>query len=369
MIIKYPEIYYSDGIRKIIHSCPDIPKAPKEPIQPVSPINPAEFRDPGNNSFGIIFMLLSIIALIYIIYGFDGDNKVTMILCCIGLLLLSWFFIKIEEADKELHQKNVKKFEEAQRLYPEKLLQYQEELKRYQQEKQSYEILVARLASPDYVLSFRQQLLTDWLSGRDLPEILDCEEDDIIKKGVSEDYFFNLLLKTGLNVYHNKKIPIGGKYYYPDILVINDGLIIDIEIDEPYSGNDGTPIHYLSENFGLYSSSDEKRNAYFCKNGFEIIRFAEEQIFLHTNDCIGLIFQFISSISNSIEPCIPEKLIIDKWTKDVAHKWAYQRFRNTYVPYELQKNISNEGEHCYVELRAMYSSQNLKEEYIDDLPF
>ena len=63
------------------------------------------------------------------------------------------------------------------------------------------------------------------------------------------------------------------------------------------------------------------------------------------------------------------QLLIDKWTKDIAHKWAYQRFRNTYVPYELQNSISKEGEHQYEELRAEYSSQELSQEYYDSLPF
>lgn len=368
MIIKYPEIYCSNEICEILHSCPDIPEAPQAPIEPKSPINPGEYRGNGQG-INIIMMIISIIGIIYCLKSDIIDDKVTMIFCGIGLFFLSWIGITIQNSEKEAHQNKVDKYEEETRLYPQKLRQYQKDLEVYEQNLQEYNKLIARLESPDNVLSFRQQLFRKWESSREFPVILDCEEDETIKKGVSEDYFFNLLQINGLNVYQNKKTPIGGKYYYPDILVIHGSIIIDIEIDEPYSGNDGTPIHYLCENYGIYSSSDENRNNFFCRNGFEIIRFAEEQIFLHTNDCISLIFQFISSISNSVEPCIPEELLIDKWTKDIAHKWAYQRFRNTYVPYELQKSISKEGEHQYEELRAEYSSQELSQEYYDSLPF
>ena len=87
MIIKYPEIYYSNEICEILHSCPDIPEAPQAPIEPKSPINPGEYRGNGQG-INIIMMIISIIGIIYCFRSYDGDNMVTMILCCIGLVFL-----------------------------------------------------------------------------------------------------------------------------------------------------------------------------------------------------------------------------------------------------------------------------------------
>ena len=183
MIIKYPEIYYSNEICEILHSCPDIPEAPQAPIEPKSPINPGEYSGNGQG-INIIMMIISIIGIIYCFRSYDGDNMVTMILCCIGLFFLSWVMIKLEEASKESHQNKVDKYEEETRLYPKKLHQYQKDLEVYEQNLQEYNKLIARLESPDNVLSFRQQLFRKWESSREFPVILDCEEDEKIKKGV-----------------------------------------------------------------------------------------------------------------------------------------------------------------------------------------
>ncbi len=64
MIIKYPEIYYSNEICEILHSCPDIPEAPQAPIEPKSPINPGEYSGNGQG-INIIMMIISIIGIIY----------------------------------------------------------------------------------------------------------------------------------------------------------------------------------------------------------------------------------------------------------------------------------------------------------------
>lgn len=67
--------------------------------------------------------------------------------------------------------------------------------------------------------------------------------------------------------------------------------------------------------------------------GWEVIRFSEEQIFLYTQECIQVIENFINAIKEGKGQFeIPPSMVIPKWTKEQAFKLAYQRYRNTYVP-------------------------------------
>ena len=154
-------------------------------------------------------------------------------------------------------------------------------------------------------------------------------------------------------VYADACIPVGEKYYYPDILLVVGSLYIDIEIDEPYAGNDGTPIHYYTSNYGLSISVDHERNDYFTECGFEVIRFSEEQVFLHSDDCIDFIKKFVKNImsTNGDLTCNPN-FVLTKWTKVQASRLAYQRFRNTYVPSHLQSSINRENQRSYYEIRS-----------------
>lgn len=108
-------------------------------------------------------------------------------------------------------------------------------------------------------------------------------------------------------VYNNASIPAGGSYFYPDFLICEKGLFIDVEIDEPYVGNDGTPIHYVDNQYGFCTSVDKERNDYITSQGFEIIRFSEEQIFLHPQECIIVIKDYISSILSGCQPNVKQK--------------------------------------------------------------
>mgnify|MGYP000030785806 FL=1 len=58
-------------------------------------------------------------------------------------------------------------------------------------------------------------------------------ENEDVKKGVSEEYFYNLLCDVFSNIYNNARVPVGNSFYYPDLLICEKGLIIDVEIDEP----------------------------------------------------------------------------------------------------------------------------------------
>lgn len=193
--------------------------------------------------------------------------------------------------------------------------------------------------------------MSAWISDRVIPDFENAENADI-KRGVSEGFFYDLLGNEFLEVYNDASVPAWNSFYYPDLLICEKGLYIDVEIDEPYAGNDGTPIHYVDTKYGICTSVDEERNDYFTSQGFEVIRFSEEQIFLHPQECINIIKEYVSSVLSGCKPNIEQNsIILGKWTKEQASKWAYQRFRNTYVPVGLQSSITNEGNKTYDELR------------------
>jgi hypothetical protein len=80
-----------------------------------------------------------------------------------------------------------------------------------------------------------------------------------IKRGKTELTFLSILLKYFEGNIKVDLIPDQGfNPYRPDFTFVcdNSGLHMDIEIDEPYSIDEGIPIHYIGSN-------DNERNAFF----------------------------------------------------------------------------------------------------------
>ena len=110
---------------------------------------------------------------------------------------------------------------------------------------------------------------------------------DAPKKGIAEEFFSDFLKNANeFIVYKSLKID----YYYPDITLLHEetNVLIDIEIDEPYSFEDRIPIHH--------GDMDDNRDKYFAENGFFVIRFSENQIINETLKCYNLIKDCISKI-------------------------------------------------------------------------
>ena len=350
----YPECYYSHEVQKLLKSRPDYPQKPIVPQEPKRPATPKEV-DYANTGCLVIFVLVPIILLIFA--ATNGKAHIIQIifygllsvLAGGGLLLFEISDIKSSRAAKKTYEKFM--FEHEQLM-----ADYQEAYKAYLTEKDNYDNCVKRLSSLEYIEAFRTNLIRKWTTTRSLPTFRQCEGSDIIKTGVSEHMFAEKLKQKGYDILINQKIPAGNKFFYPDILIKCDGLYIDIEIDEPYSGADGTPIHYVDNHYRLSESIDQSRNEYISSKGFEIIRFSEEQIFLHTDDCINYIECVINSIKNaSGEYSLSFAHIVKKWTKEEAANFAYRRFRNTYVPQNLQQYIAAECYRSYAEADRQHS--------------
>ena len=87
--------------------------------------------------------------------------------------------------------------------------------------------------------------------------------------------------------------------YEPDIAIIDNttgrNIRIDIEIDEPYSGYDRKPIHYIG-------CGDESRDFNLCNAGWVVIKFAEVDIALEMEECFHRILKLIQCIAPDYAP-------------------------------------------------------------------
>ena len=331
-----------------------MPPPPKEPEKPKVEPDPGEYDSGGNRGCFIIALIASIIGFIAVLSS-DFDNKGSIILPGIVCIAMLFFLLKTTSWDKESNEQKRKAHRESLSSLPERQAKYEKEYAAYIERKEKYDELKQKRLSEEFISTYRKQLIKEWRKDREKPEFVDYDEDDKIKRGPAEA-FFHEQFSDNVNVYVNKKIPVGDKYYYPDLLLECDGLYIDIEIDEPYAGNDGTPIHYVEEEYGFVECVDDDRNEYLTDMGFEVVRFSEEQIFLHVDECFDYLNNLLEGILlGNINVEANDIIKTKKWTKEEANKMAYKRFRNTYVPAKYHSMIDKEDKHSYEEFREEFN--------------
>lgn len=171
--------------------------------------------------------------------------------------------------------------------------------------------------------------------------ILPFRRHRTLLEGASEREFY-LKIKEYLDgdilsVYNDVSLQaFAGRYpMEPDIAIISKScknLRIDIEIDEPYSGYDRNPIHFIG--------CDEERDQNLINLGWMVIRISEEQVVSFPSKCILYICNIIADIIPSFH--IPESLnedviepeksfSIQRWTKNEAITMAKENYRETYL--------------------------------------
>lgn len=155
------------------------------------------------------------------------------------------------------------------------------------------------------------------------------------RRGKTELYFLSKLFENFNSQIHMDVIPdIGVNPFQPDFVVIcnETGFHIDIEIDEPYSVNNGIPIHHDRSN-------DEERNRFFLEINWGVVRFSEKQIIENTNECIDLIKNLLFAIKNKKETLNHNVTPQSKWTYEEALIMSNNNFRNTYLPDNMKIKI------------------------------
>lgn len=145
-----------------------------------------------------------------------------------------------------------------------------------------------------------------------------------VSKGKYEEFFLLHLQKYFPNkIYTNMELGHFQNPFVPDFVYIGDNnMYIDIEIDEPYISNVGTPIHYID--------SDNNRDSYFLENNWIVIRFAEEQIVKYPNECCKYIYEYTGYVMRERDTPPTGVPSVNRWSDQQAIDMANKNYRNTY---------------------------------------
>jgi len=120
--------------------------------------------------------------------------------------------------------------------------------------------------------------------------------------------------------------------YEPDIAIVEKdcerGFRIDIEIDEPYTGYERKPIHYIG-------CGDNYRDHVLINHGWIVVRFSEKQIYEESSKCIAYIKYLIDSICNSGNAPYEYPTYDKKWTVNEARILSVQKYRERLLNHEF----------------------------------
>lgn len=345
--MKYPESYFPERFFKIGKSIPSLPIEPDKPTAPKEPIKPSKKSNNDKfdkKNFGC-FALFAV-GLIVVIFTVDmGDNfPVGALLGAVFLLFITGsLFIGLSSSDR----KYKKEYPQRLEVYNRELAEYPTKVKNYELALEKYELKYDvftrekdKILSKDNLQNHRLRLLKEYL---DSIEPLDKQVDENARIGASEGFFLEILKDTNRFIVETScRMKVFDSFYYPDIVLIDEktGLMIDLEIDEPYVGSDGKPIHYLTKEYFMQESIDKKRNDFFIQNGWVVVRFAEEQIIKETKECVDFLYNLIDSVYRfSFDNIEFKGEKIAKWSKDEAYNLGYKRYRHSYLPIEFHDLI------------------------------
>jgi len=171
------------------------------------------------------------------------------------------------------------------------------------------------------------------------------------KTGASELVAFSHIFGLGLdNIREDVSVTINGHCYEPDLAYVDErnGMYVDIEIDEPYSGQHH-PTHYITANG---TPKDQPRNETFRNAGWHVLRFTEQQIFCQTKSCMKAVYDLLLQLGG-IE-AIPTKLANAEplkqepcWTFEESKQRSYNHYRKSYLGYDpVEMDLSSNIRCC-----------------------
>lgn len=151
------------------------------------------------------------------------------------------------------------------------------------------------------------------------------------RRGACEDKLCSIISKYKLEGFMDNLTMFAKECpYEPDLAYINvdKGIFIDIEVDEPYSGWEKTPIHYKIGNHTI----DDKRNQCFTERGWFVLRFSEKQVFEQTMSCLKYLYQQICRIDTSMAipsslASVPDLKVDSMWTEAEAFQMIQNKVR------------------------------------------
>lgn len=150
----------------------------------------------------------------------------------------------------------------------------------------------------------------------------------------------------GIKVLKNVKLPILNRNYSyrPDFCLYweRKQLYIDIEIDEPYDIVSRKPIHYKG-------NGDNLRDRYFIRNGWCVIRFAEQQIAENLEGAINYVKRVLAWLTDENGIRIYENSLADvkRWSYEEANVMSSDNIREDYLklPHYNNQSFSKNDNH------------------------
>ncbi|MCX6328243.1 MAG: hypothetical protein NTZ85_01835 [Bacteroidia bacterium] len=142
-------------------------------------------------------------------------------------------------------------------------------------------------------------------------------------------------------------------------------LHIDIEINEPYSIENGLPLHFyyysFSEEGWTLKETDSMRDAFFSLKGWFVVKFSEEQVISFPDRCCKVIYKLVRSLFpnmkfledfNTNEDLIPVKC----WSIIDCINLERQNYREKYLKLDVKhrKVELNETFQSYVKEHEQY---------------
>lgn len=295
------------------------------------PVRPKKYKyvdvDRNNNFFIFLNILVNFI-IFSIIRNFYSINESLFVLLSFFvitgvLILLGLFKQKVsEKIDLEDHEykKNVDDFLEKVDIVTKKVIH---DFINYKSKKLQIVETNREVVEKEIYL----QLLKPFYESKPISVIS--------SKGRTELFFLEKLYKYFDHQISVDKVPnIGNNPFQPDFLLIcdNTGFHLSIEIDEPYSVENGKPIHHNRTN-------DKKRDDFFEEINWGVIRFSEKQIIQHSEECCKLIKKILDCIVNKqtvlIHNIDPDK----KWNYEEALIMSNTNYRNSYLPEKMKIQI------------------------------
>lgn len=222
--------------------------------------------------------------------------------------------------------------------YPRRLQVHEQDLARYQWQLQEYETAKQAHAeqeksrqTPEGLQAYRAERRWQALTEARGPD----GEHDLQSwptQGASEAWFFQQLQKAFPGkVSKQPYVEFSADYkrpYTPDITLTyplkGSRLLIDIEIDEPYTLKEQKPTHF--------QGNDDARNDHFRERGWVVIRFTEAQVIRQPQSCIKQVAEVLADLTQDpslLEPFVgvPDLDPQRQWTQAEALEMAQRQER------------------------------------------
>lgn len=372
---KYPKYIYPYEVLQIAKSYPPLLKQPVLQELPVKKLleKPTEVAEDSMGCFGGIF--LSVVIFGIGILCMEAKIQAGAIFIAIAGFIMIYYIFGWESIKARREKKrsqyliNLKDYQLKLQLvennYEKNLTEYNLKKQSFESDRKAVENENLHRQSEDFIVDYRKRRIQSFFLKSEKPKKLKTETE----KSVTHAFFLeHLKLFFQYHIHENVYIEnsnFENLKYIPDYVIYDNNLnlFIDIEIDEPYIGSEGIPMHFTKGN-------DQDRDNYFTKKKWIVIRFAEIQVIENPQGCCALINDVLLNIKKATPQYAENQNRINftnDWNKDEAHQLAFSRFRNTYLPHYMAKNLELE------KLETDNYNLNLhpkpKYDDIDDLPF